>query len=150
MSNSGLARGLFAAAVVMGWPWRHAGPRRRMLRRSTAAPILTASSAGHSHRQLERRQGDDLRAAAQDRYSRWSHGRRDRHRCGRQSVHRGSHRAPHNAHCAERASTFCPPPLREEASVTDSDSLAEVIWASAKNTGQAYPADFERPESETC
>ena len=46
---------------------------------------------GHSHRKLEGRQGDDVRAAAQDRCSRWSYGRRDRRRCRRQCVHRGSH-----------------------------------------------------------
>jgi hypothetical protein len=54
---------------------------------------------GHSHREFEGRQGDDLRAAAQDRISRRSHGRRDRHRCGRQSVHRRSHGAGRDEVC---------------------------------------------------
>ena len=48
---------------------------------------------GHSHRKPEGRQGDDVRAAAQDRCARRRHGRRDRGRCGRQYLHRGSHGA---------------------------------------------------------
>ena len=71
------------------------GRRRHALfgRCRIGRPQESRLAQGHPHRQLEGRQGDWLHSAAQDQYTRGRHGRRHRHRCGRQSLHRRSHRA---------------------------------------------------------
>ena len=93
---------------------------------------------GHPHRESERREGDDVRSAAQDRFSRWRHGRRHRHRCRRQYLHRGSHSEGRDEiRQGLRTAEFEP----------CSRAGAELLWRAANDVGSLRFQPIVKPSS---